>query len=244
MPAFLHFRKSAILHACNSGHLHMRTIAIAVNKGGVGKTTIAKHLAAAASAAGLNTMIFDMDTQQNATSWGKRRAAHEPLPVVRFVTEVDLPDALETARAAGCDLAVIDTPPGRSSEAPAAVEAADMTLAPFWLESDAFEGVSRVAGLARRLGKPLVGVLNFATPNSRSHEQSAREVMEALGVAMAPVALHRYEVYRLANPKGLAVQELEPESRAAVEIADLWAWLGAQLQIGTSALVHNGGEAA
>jgi chromosome partitioning protein len=227
------------LHFCNLELWHMRTIAIAVNKGGVGKTTLAKHLATAASAAGLNTIVFDMDTQQNATSWGKRRAAHEPLPVVRFVTEVDLPEALEKARKAGCDLAVIDTPPGRSSEAPAAVEAADMTLAPFWLESDAFEGVSRSAGLARRLGKPFVGVLNFATPNSRSHEQSARDVMEALGVAMAPVALHRYEVYRLANPKGLTVQEMEPESRAAVEIAELWAWLGAQLQIGTPALVHN-----
>jgi cellulose biosynthesis protein BcsQ len=44
----------------------MQTIALSCNKGGVGKTTIAKHLATAAAAAGLNVMILDMDTQQNA----------------------------------------------------------------------------------------------------------------------------------------------------------------------------------
>ena len=67
--------------------------------------------------------------------------------------------------------ALIDTPPGRSAEAPAAVEAADFALIPLWLESDAFDGVAKSAGLARRLGTPAVAVLNFATPNSKSHER-------------------------------------------------------------------------
>jgi chromosome partitioning protein len=220
----------------------MRTIAITINKGGVGKTTLTKHLATAASAAGHNVIILDMDTQQNATTWGKRRSQQhdDPLPVVRFVTENDLAEELERARKAGCDLALIDTPPGRSSEAPAAVEAANLVLIPFWLESDAFDGVAKSAGLARRLGTPAIGVLNFATPNSRSHEDAARSVLEALDVPMSPIVLHRYEAYRLANPKGLTVQELEPESRAAAEIAALWEWLRAEVQLSTSAQVHMG----
>jgi chromosome partitioning protein len=220
----------------------MRTIAITINKGGVGKTTLTKHLATAASAAGHNVIILDMDTQQNATTWGKRRSQQhdDPLPVVRFVTENDLAEELERARKAGCDLALIDTPPGRSSEAPAAVEAANLVLIPFWLESDAFDGVAKSAGLARRLGTPAIGVLNFATPNSRSHEDAARSVLEALDVPMSPIVLHRYEAYRLANPKGLTVQELEPESRAAAEIAALWEWLRAEVQLSASAQVHMG----
>jgi chromosome partitioning protein len=52
--------------------------------------------------------------------------------------------------------------------------------------------------------------------------------------------LHRYEAYRLANPKGLTVQELEPESRAAAEIAALWEWLSAEVQLSTGAHVHMG----
>lgn len=224
----------------------MRTVAITINKGGVGKTTLTKHLAAAATAAGQNVLILDMDTQQNAASWGRRRKEQQdqPLPVVRFVTENDLAEELERARNAGCDLALIDTPPGRSSEAPAAVEAADMVLIPFWLESDAFDGLAKSAALARRLGTPAVGVLNFATPNSRSHEEAARSVLETLDVPMSPVVLHRYEAYRLANPKGLTVQEMEPESRAAAEVAALWEWLGEQLQSSTSARVHKKGAVA
>ena len=84
----------------------MRTIAIAINKGGVGKATLAKHLAEAAAAGGHNAMLLDMDTQQNSTSWGKRRNQQQanPLPVVRFVTENDLPE--ELGRASGCRSAI------------------------------------------------------------------------------------------------------------------------------------------
>jgi chromosome partitioning protein len=220
----------------------MRTIAITINKGGVGKTTLAKHLAVAGAAGGHNSMLLDMDTQQNSTSWGKRRNQQQGslLPVVRFVTENELPEELSRARSAGCDLVLIDTPPGRSSEAPAAVESASLVLIPFWLESDAFDGLAKSAALARRLGKPAVAVLNFATPNSRSHEDSARTVLNALGVPMCPIVLHRYEAYRLANPLGLTVQEVEPESRAAAEIGVLWDWLRAEMQLNTSAHVHKG----
>lgn len=223
----------------------MLTLAITINKGGVGKTTITKHIATAATDAGLNVLVLDMDTQQNATNWGKRRRQKHgrELPVVKFTTENELPEELKRAEAAGCDLVVIDTPPGRSSEAPAAVEAADIVLMPFWLESDAHDGVQKSAGLARRMGKPAVAILNFATPNSRSHEDAARSVMAALGVPMSPVVLHRYEIYRLANPEGLSVQEMEPESRAAQEIVELWNWISAGLQVCTDADVHKGAAA-
>lgn len=224
----------------------MRIAAVTINKGGVGKTTIAKHLATAAAMTGLNVLILDMDTQENATNWGKRRSRHESapsLPVVQFVTENGLDDALSRARAAECDLVLIDTPPGRSAEAPAAIEVSDLILIPFWLESDAFDGLKRTAALARRQGIPAFGVLNFATPNSRSHIDAARTVLDMLGVPMSPVVLHRYEAYRLANPPGLTVQEAEPDSRAAAEIAELWTWLGAQLQLCNGAVVHNGAAA-
>ncbi len=210
----------------------MKTIAVAVNKGEVGKTTISKHLAVAATQAGLNALVLDMDTQQNATSWGKRRADSSPVPPVRFVTEIDLPDMLAKAEAAGCDLVLIDTPPGRSSEAPAAVESADLVLVPFWL-TDSFDGVAKSAGLARRLGKPAVGILNHATPNSRSHEEAARDVLDKLDVPMAPPVLHRYEAYRAASPRGQTVQEVEPDSRAAAEVAELFKWVIAQLHLCT-----------
>lgn len=220
----------------------MRTVAVTINKGGVGKTTLTKNLATAATAAGFNVLILDMDTQENSTSWGQRRAKQhdKPLPLTRFTTERNLSDELLRAEKAGCDLVFIDTPPGRNSEAPAAVECSDLVLIPFWNDQDAYEGVARTAMLVKRLGKAAFGVLNFATPNSRSHEETARLVLEAIPLPMAPVVLHRYDAHRLANPKGLTAQELEPDSVAAQEISALWDWFGAILQIGTDALVHRG----
>jgi chromosome partitioning protein len=223
----------------------MRTIAVSINKGGVGKTSLVKMLATAAADAGLAVMILDMDTQQNSVSWRKRRDAQQknPLPLAKFATEIDLNDELKRAEKAGCDLVFIDTPPGRSTEAMAACEAADMVVIPFWNDQDAYEGVTKTALMVKRLGKEAVGVLNFATPNSKSHEETAREVLKAIGLQMAPVALHRYDVHRLANIKGLTAQESEPKSAAADEIKQLWKWFSATLQMGKGASVHKKGAA-
>ncbi len=223
----------------------MRTIAISINKGGVGKTTVAKSLAVEAAKAGFNVVILDVDTQQNAADWGARRkGVGTPLPLIaRFVTEKDLPAELEHAAKAGCDLVFIDTPPGRSSEAVAAVDLADIVLIPFENDQDSYTGVTRTAHLARRLGKPAYGILNKAPPNSRSHEDTAREVLKAIDLPLAPIALHRYDAHRLANPAGVVASELEPDSVPALQIEGLWDWLSAQLQLTTSAPVHKKGVA-
>ena len=217
----------------------MRIIAISINKGGVGKTTLTKTLGTAATEAGLNVLILDVDTQMNATNWGRRREQQKlSLPLTKFTTEQDLTGEILKAQKAGCDLVLIDTPPGRSSEAMAAVEASDVVLIPFWNDQDSYEGVTKTTLLARRLGKQAFGVLNFAPPNSRSHEETAREVLKVIGLPMSPVVLHRYDVHRLANPKGLTAQELEPDSIASLEAEALWDWISANMQLGKSATVH------
>jgi chromosome partitioning protein len=197
------------VHKRTTENQHMRTIAITINKGGVGKTMLTKSLATAATTAGLNVVMLDMDTQQNATTWGRRRSKQQdrPLPLARFTTEHDLSEELQRAESAGCDLVLIDTPPGRSSEAPAAVESADLVLIPFWNDQDAYEGVAKTAVLVRRMGKAAFGILNFATPNSRTHVDTARTVLQAIPLPLAPVVLHRYgrQALRrapLARPRG------------------------------------------
>lgn len=52
----------------------MRTVLVASSKGGVGKTTIASHLAAQAALTGLNTVLVDADPQGSSTRWAERRA--------------------------------------------------------------------------------------------------------------------------------------------------------------------------
>jgi chromosome partitioning protein len=218
----------------------MKIVTVAINKGGTGKTTITKSLATEAVAAGLNVLVLDMDSQENARKWGDRRKARDPhkiLPLVKFTTETSLPDELAKAKHAGCDLVIIDTPPGRSTEAVAAVESAHLVLIPFEADDqDSFDGIPKIARLARAHDKPAIGLLNKVTPNSFKQIETGRAIcgVPSTNIAMSPVVLHRYTQHRDANPKGLTAQEMEPRSVAAAEIKALWEWICAQLQDGTN----------
>lgn len=59
--------------------LEPRRYAIANQKGGVGKTTVTLGIASAASAAGLRTLVIDLDPQGNSTRYLMGAAAEEPL---------------------------------------------------------------------------------------------------------------------------------------------------------------------
>ncbi len=52
----------------------MKTVLVASSKGGVGKTTIATHLAAQSALAGQRTVLVDADPQGSSTRWAERRA--------------------------------------------------------------------------------------------------------------------------------------------------------------------------
>lgn len=52
----------------------MKTILVASSKGGVGKSTVATHLAAQSALAGQRTVLVDADPQGSATRWAQKRA--------------------------------------------------------------------------------------------------------------------------------------------------------------------------
>ena len=219
----------------------MRKLTISINKGGVGKTMFVKSLSAAAADAGLNVLGLDLDSQRNLATWGKRRNKEGIVfPIVKPINEQDLEEELRRAEKAGCDLVIIDTPPGKNTESLAAMEAADHILIPFWNDQDAYEGVARSWKTAQQLGKTASGALNFATPNSITHEITAAGVLKGIGLEMAPVVVHRYDVHRQASAMARVAQELEPNSIAADEIRKLWIWLDQRLQLCTIAQLQRG----
>jgi chromosome partitioning protein len=104
-----------------------KIIAIASQKGGGGKTTIAVHLATAATLAGLDAVVVDLDPQASAASWGGDRGEDTPPEVVSGQAS-RLGVLLDGARKQGVDLVVIDTGPNADIAARRAAEAADLVL--------------------------------------------------------------------------------------------------------------------
>ncbi len=119
-------------------------IAYLNQKGGVGKTTLAIHTAAAFALAGRDVVLVDADPQGSALDWLEARQRRLEGAAVPERPAGDAADPLfsvigmprpvihkQVARiAAGCDLVVIDGPPSLADISRSAMFAADLVLIP------------------------------------------------------------------------------------------------------------------
>ncbi len=205
----------------------MRTLAILSQKGGTGKTTVAVHLATAASAAGKHTLLADMDPQRSATDW--RRVREADAPALIEAKSGTLFVASHTAERTGVDLMVLDTRPAQDSDIAEAIRLADLCLLVLRPSFFDVKAIGRTLEMTRAMGKPALFVINQA-PSQREHREppAVLETVAALrelGAPLAPVGLRARAVYQTAISKGSVAQEVAPESAAAQEIGLLWTHL-------------------
>ncbi len=142
-------------------------IACANQKGGVGKTTTAVHLAVALRRAGHQVQLVDLDPQRNAqlclsgdAKTGERSGGTLPTWTQEPCTEAEvwIPRAaggsLEDLDASPADYRIIDCPPSLDGWTRHALEQAHHVLIPLQCEFLAMEGLARilarVAALANR----------------------------------------------------------------------------------------------
>jgi chromosome partitioning protein len=214
----------------------VKKIALIAQKGGVGKTTMAVNLAAAAQAKGIQTALFDLDPQESAVIWSDRR--QDEFPHVEFLTERRLTEALQVAEKQGFSFAIMDTPPAAGPQAYTAAQSADLVLVPCRPSLVDLDAIRRTAQLIKSAGVPAFVVFSAAPPGATTLLDDAKAIVEATGLAVAPTSLRERSAYRAAWPLGKGVIETEPRGKAAQELSELRKWVFAQLQMCTSAIVQ------
>ena len=201
----------------------MKVLAVICRKGGVGKTTIATHLAVAAQKLGLVTAILDLDPQANSAIWGDHRGEGVQ-PAVVAAQASRLPLFLKQAEEQDADLLILDTPPHADTTATAAAVKADAVLIPSRPSGLDLDALPASIHLARASGKPFFVVLN-AAPVQGGEVGDATRALEAEGIEVAPVVLHHRKAFYSHWQQGKTAEDADPDGKAAAEARELMLWV-------------------
>lgn len=204
-----------------NGHAGMLTIAVFSQKGGAGKSTLAMHLAVAASRT-MKVVLIDADPQATVATWAADRPRSKPL--VARTDSASIARLLADARAEGYELAIVDCPPHAAPGTLALLHAADHIVIPAQPTMPDLAATTRSVALARAAGKTYSFVVNRA-PSRAPEVTQALDALSA-GGTVSPVVIGDRRAFSRALTAGLAVTEFASSaSRAAAEITGYWNWL-------------------
>lgn len=205
----------------------MRTIVVASQKGGSGKSTIAGHLGVIAEASGSGPVaLLDTDPQGSLSSWWNERKAETP--VFASADIENLAVHLKQLEEAGVELVIIDTPPAVSETIRKVLDVADLVLIPTRPSPHDLRAISSTVDMVKAARKRMVFVINGAAPRAKITGEAAIALSQHGTVA--PVILYQRTDFAASMIDGRTVQEIDPSSRSTAEIKNLWKYVFTQLR--------------
>lgn len=196
----------------------MKTLTVAAQKGGAGKSTIAVHLAVAAEAAGLKVALIDADPQGSVAAWAGIRGRP---PLVAHLAPAEVRRGVEAARQDGFDLTIVDTAPHAHAQGALSLEVADLILVPTRPGAFDLAAVPAVLELIHAAKKPALMVLSMA-PVRAAEINDALRALRGTGHPVAEAVIHDRVAFRRSLAHGQAVAEFENEGTASREMRALW----------------------
>jgi len=182
-------------------------IALVSQKGGVGKSALARTLARDAAAAGLSVKLADLDVQQGTClDWSRDRNAAGIEPAVSVESFRNAVAALATRDRV--DLLILDGPARTSQATLEIAKVADVLVQPSGPSADDLRPVVRTWRELVAAGIPIVRLaVALNCVGSDAEEADARSFLERAGVEALPHALPERIAFRQALNTGRAMTE-------------------------------------
>lgn len=206
-------------------------IAIATEKGGVGKTTIATNFAAMRAAYTDSVKLIDTDNAKYANQWGMVRRAAGVTPDIRLaMMQGNIYSDLIAERDA-LDTVVVDVPAGDSVELRLACAAADVLIIPLSVgQFDTWSlGTMGVLVNELRQTRPALrvySVLNKVPPSAKTELRDSVAMLAEMSDFFTPARTPIMDrmAFRSAARAGKGVTELDgaADQKAIAEITSLY----------------------
>ena len=183
-------------------------IACVSQKGGVGKSTLARMLAREYAANEWSVKIADMDSNQlTSTRWNARRNQNGFHPEIEVQNHKSVSQALRTAES--YDLLIFDGKPSASAETLEIARTSDIVLIPSGYSLDDLEPTVTLANdlLKGKIKRQQIHVVFNHTGDSQSEAEEASEYVQAAGYRVLGEGIPERTVYRRANDLGKAATE-------------------------------------
>ncbi len=200
----------------------MAVVSFLNQKGGVGKTTLAIHLATVLAERG-RVLLVDADPQGSALDWRAQRAAETRFPVVGLPKPTLHRDIGTLAE--NHDWVLVDGPPRATALARSAVAASDLVLIPvqpspfdLWASRDILDILEECSVV--RPGLQARFVVNRLFARTRLGAE-VRGALAGLPVAALRTAIRNRTEYAKAVREGRTAIETAPASAAAKDVRAL-----------------------